>query len=85
MTKHRDHDAASRRSLQLWRITGTMVVVLAVGSPEFMAPYDTAWGQVVLGIAGALFAGAVWGLIGLSRPVPEPRVLAGVEARREHR
>ena len=71
---------ASSRAMVL--ITGTMVVVLAVGSPEFMAPYDTAWGQVVLGIAGALFAGAVWGLIGLSRPVPEPRVLAGVEARR---
>lgn len=71
---------ASSRSMVL--ITGAMVVVLAVGSPEFMEPYDTAWGQLVLGIAGALFAGAVWGLIGLSRPVPEPRVLAGVEGRR---
>ncbi len=68
---------ASSRAMIL--ITGTMVVVLAVGSPEFMAPYDTGWGQVVLAIAGALFAGAVWGLIELSRPVPEPRVLAGVE------
>jgi hypothetical protein len=57
-----------------------MVVGLAVLSPEFMAPYDTLWGQVVLGIAGSLFTGAVWGLIQLSRPVAEPRVLAGVEA-----
>ena len=54
--------------------------LLAVLSPEFMAPYDTFWGQVVLGIAGVLFAGAVWGLIQLSRPVAEPRVLGGVEA-----
>lgn len=68
---------ASSRAMIL--ITGTMVVVLAVGSPEFMAPYDKGWGQVVLAVAGALFAGAVWGLIELSRPVPEPRVLAGVE------
>ena len=68
---------ASSRAMIL--ITGAMVIVLAVGSPEFMAPYDTAWGQLVLAIAGALFAGAVWGLIQLSRPVPEPRVLAGIE------
>ncbi len=60
-------------------ITGLMVVALAVLSPEFMAPYDTGWGQVVLAVAGALFAGAVWGLIQLSRPIAEPRVLAGVE------
>jgi Flp pilus assembly protein TadB len=71
---------ASARSMVM--ITAAMVVVLAVGSPQFMKPYDTAWGQVVLGIAGSLFAGAVWGLIGLSRPVPEPRVLAGVEVDR---
>lgn len=74
---------ASSRSMIL--ITAAMVVVLAVGSPEFMEPYDTGWGQIVLGIAGALFAGAVWGLIGLSRPVPEPRVLAGVEVPTDRR
>lgn len=68
---------ASARAMVV--ITAAMVVVLAVGSPEFMEPYDSAGGQLVLAIAGALFAGAVWGLIQLSRPVPEPRVLAGVE------
>ena len=30
-------------------------------------------------IAGALFAGAVWALIQMSRPVPVARVLAGIE------
>jgi tight adherence protein B len=74
---------ASSRAMVI--ITGTMVVGLAVLSPEFMAPYDRFWGQVVLGIAGALFAGAVWGLIQLSRPVAEPRVLAGIEAERGRR
>lgn len=68
---------ASSRAMII--ITGAMVVGLAALSPEFMAPYDTAWGQVVLAVAGALFAAAVWGLIQLSRPVAEPRVLAGVE------
>ena len=68
---------ASSRSMVV--ITGVMVVALAVMSPKFMEPYDTAVGQLVLALVGALFAGAVWGLIVLSRPGAEPRVLAGVE------
>lgn len=68
---------ASARSMVV--ITGAMVVVLTVGSPEFMQPYDRPAGQLVLAIVGALFVGAVWGLIAMSRPVAEPRVLAGVE------
>lgn len=68
---------ASARSMVV--ITGAMVLVLAVTAPEFMAPYDEPWGQFVLALVGALFAGAVWGLIVMSRPVAEPRVLAGVE------
>jgi len=68
---------ASARAMVV--ITGVMVVVMATTSPAFMEPYDTAWGQLVLAIAGALFAGAVWGLIAMSRPVAEPRVLSGIE------
>ena len=56
-----------------------MVVVVMLYSPQFMDPYDTLAGQFVLLIAGALFTGAVWALIQLSRPVPVPRVLAGIE------
>ena len=70
---------ASARSMVV--ITGAMAVALTTMSPAFMAPYDTGWGQVVLAIVGTLFAGAVWGLIVMSRPVAEPRVLAGVERR----
>ena len=68
---------ASARSMVA--ITMLMVVVLVLFSPDFMAPYDDGWGQVVMLIAGVLFVGAVWALIQMSRPVPQPRVLAGVE------
>lgn len=67
---------ASARSMVI--LTGLMVVMLAGLSPTFMEPYDTLTGQVVLAVVGALFVGAVWALIQLGRPVPEPRVLAGV-------
>jgi len=60
-------------------LTLLMVVMLMSFSPEFMEPYDSFTGQVVLLIAGGLFAGAVWALIQMSRPVPVPRVLAGIE------
>lgn len=60
-------------------ITFGLAVVLIAFSPEFLDPYDTFAGQVVLGIIGALFAGAMWGLVKLGRPVEAPRLLAGVE------
>ena len=68
---------ASARSLVV--ITLVMVVVLLVASPDFMEPYDSLGGQLVLLVAGGLFVGAVWSLMVTSRPVPVPRVLAGIE------
>lgn len=68
---------ASARSLVV--ITLVMVVVLLVASPDFMEPYDSLGGQLVLLVAGGLFVGAVWSLMVMSRPVPVPRVLAGIE------
>jgi hypothetical protein len=44
-----------------------------------MAPYDDVTGQLVLLAVGGLFSGAVWALMVMSRPVPVPRVLAGIE------
>lgn len=61
-------------------LTLLMAAGLTAFSPEFMDPYDSIVGQVVMGAVGALFVGAVAGLVTLSRPTPEPRVLAGVEA-----
>lgn len=41
----------------------------------FLAPYDTALGQVVLGAIGACFGGAFWFLARIGRPAPPPRLL----------
>lgn len=68
---------ASARALVV--ITLVMVVALMLGSPQFMDPYDSLTGQLVLLVVGVLFAGAVWALMVMSRPVPVPRVLAGIE------
>lgn len=69
---------ASARSMII--ITFGIAVGLVTFSPEFLSPYDTATGQLVLGLIGALFAGAVAGLISLSKPEPAPRLLAGIES-----
>ncbi len=68
---------ASSRALVV--ITFGLAVVLLVFSPTFMSPYDTVTGQIVLVAIGALFAGALWSLVELGRPVTPPRLLAGIE------
>lgn len=60
-------------------ITFGMAAGLVLFSPDFLTPYDGFGGQIVLGLIGALFVGATWSLIAMSRPIPEPRLLAGVE------
>lgn len=61
-------------------ITMVMAIGLVTFSPRFLEPYDGVGGQIVLAIVGALFAGAIWTLILMSRPQPVPRLLAGIEA-----
>lgn len=60
-------------------LTFGMAVGLVLFSPDFLEPYDDLRGQLVLGVIGAFFVGAMWALIVMSRPVPQPRLLAGVE------
>lgn len=60
-------------------ITLGLAVTLMLFSPTFMEPYDSAGGQLVLIVIGALFAGALWGLVQLGRPVASPRLLAGLD------
>ena len=74
---------ASSRALVT--ITFALAVILLVFSPTFMSPYDSATGQIVLMVIGALFAGALWTLVQLGRPVAPPRLLAGIENEREAR
>ncbi|MCU1368650.1 MAG: putative integral rane protein [Ilumatobacteraceae bacterium] len=57
-------------------ITLGLAVLLLLFSPKFMSPYDSATGQLVMLGIGALFAGALWGLVRMSRPAPAPRLLA---------
>jgi Flp pilus assembly protein TadB len=71
---------ASSRALVA--ITFGLAVILLVFSPTFMSPYDSATGQIVLMAIGALFAGALWSLVQLGRPVTPPRLLAGIEDER---
>jgi len=67
------------QSQALVGITLSLVIVLLLFSPEFLEPYDSFGGQMVLAVIGALFAGALFGLVELGRPVATPRLLAGVE------
>ncbi len=53
---------------------------LVLFTPQFLEPYDSFGGQIVLAMIGTLFAGAVWSLISLSKPESQPRLLAGVHA-----
>jgi Flp pilus assembly protein TadB len=67
------------QSQALVAITLLLVIVLLVFSPEFLEPYDTFGGQLVLAIIGALFAAALLGLVQLGRPADTPRLLGGIE------
>jgi len=73
---------ASSRSLVV--ITLALAIGLILFSPTFMEPFDDVTGQLVLAFIGLLFAGALWGLVQLGRPVEAPRLLAGVEDGRAH-
>ena len=68
-------------SKALVAITFGLALTLMLFSPRFMEPYDSATGQIVMIAIGALFAGALWGLVLLGRPASTPRLLAGIERR----
>ncbi len=73
---------ASSRALVA--ITLGLAVVLMLFSPQFMKPYDTFTGQVVMLAIGALFVGALWSLVQLGRPAAAPRLLAADPGKRQH-
>lgn len=67
---------SSSRALVL--ITLGLSLLLLFIAPDFMAPFSTVTGQVVLSMVGGLFGAALWGLMVLGRPAENPRLLAGV-------
>lgn len=52
-----------------------MAVLMTTFASDFMTPFDSFVGQFWMAIVGALFAGAVWATVPLSRAEPEPRLL----------
>lgn len=59
-----------------------MVVFLLVFNPDYLAPYGTFEGQLVLGTVGLLWVAAIQGLAALSRVRRPDRVLAFAEETR---
>jgi len=62
-------------------MTILLAVLMTVFATEFMSPFDTVFGQVWMGVVGAAFTGAVWAMVPLSQPEPEPRLLAAMSDR----
>ena len=57
-------------------VTGGLVLGLAVFNRGFLAPYDTATGQLVLLLVGAVFATSFLWLAKMTRPATTDRMLA---------
>lgn len=56
-----------------------LAIALLLFAPDFMAPYDTATGQLVMVGIGGLFCGALWSLVVLGRPAASPRLFTTPE------
>ena len=57
-------------------VTGALILALAVLNRGYLSPYDTAVGQLVLVLVGALFAAAFMWLARMTRPASVERFLA---------
>lgn len=56
--------------------TTSLTLGLAVLNRSYLAPYDSALGQLILLVIGVLFAVAFTWLVRMTRPTPPPRLLA---------
>ncbi len=61
-------------------VTVAMSTSLMIFSRDFMAPYGSVFGQVVLGIIGGIFALAFWYLQRMSKPIQIQRFFLNLEA-----
>ncbi|MHB1720155.1 MAG: type II secretion system F family protein [Acidimicrobiales bacterium] len=70
--------ARSRTSVKVVvGVTAGLALGLAVLNRSYLTPYDTALGQLVLALVGAMFAGAFVWLSRMTRPSAPERFLAG--------
>jgi hypothetical protein len=70
-----ERNAVRRQAKQVAALALLLVVAQAVLSPQFVAPYGTGVGQVVLTVLAAAYLGLVLRLRALAEPEPEPRFL----------
>ncbi len=90
IARHARDDANARRQIDaaragLWRqastVTGVMLavaVILFLTQREYLAPFDSTTGQLVLSVIVALWFGSLRSMIRLAAGTPEPRLLGGV-------
>jgi tight adherence protein B len=77
---HRRVEVARERPRSAMKYTafiiGGFVVLLVVFSHRYLAPYDSALGQVVLALVGVYWAAGFWWMNRMGRPEPVERFLA---------
>jgi len=72
--------ATTRTSVRvIIAITLVMAVAMVAFNRDFLEPYDSAGGQLILAVVGAMFGAGYWWLAKLSRIPEPPRVLASPE------
>lgn len=59
-------------------MTLLLACLMTMFATSFMEPFDSAAGQFWMGVVGAIFVGAVWAMIPMSRPEPQARLLANL-------
>jgi tight adherence protein B len=64
-----------RTSQLIAGIVGGFVALLVLTNRDYMAPFGTAAGQLVLLVVAALVGAAIWAMAALSRPPRAPRLL----------
>jgi Flp pilus assembly protein TadB len=57
-------------------VTLGMAALLLLFSPDYLAPFDTLLGQIVLAVIGAIWGTALVWMVRMARPKQGPRVLA---------
>jgi Flp pilus assembly protein TadB len=67
--------AATRGMVGMTILLASLMTIFA---SSFMKPFDGFVGQFWMGVVGASFTAAVWAMIPLSRPEPDPRLLANL-------